>query len=398
MTEMSVDIRKLIDRYVGIPLLACITLLCRKKGRKKTDSSLDTEIRSVLAIYLSGIGDTVMIASCLKQLAKRYPSARVSFLASSQNYEIIKENPYISQGLCLDKTKGIGGFTKSLVQIIKTLRRSVYDIVIDFEQFLRLSAIISVVLKAKRALGFETINQYRHYGYTDTFRFDPSKHTLYNFFSLLGLLEMHQEPGGMEEIYVSKRDKALATTLVDQCGISEKDVVVGIHPGSGDTARSRRWEPANFTAIANLLLDNYDAKILLTGTRDESMLINCIWSGIKDRGPGFNLAGKVTLAQLPYVIRQCHVFLSNDTGPLHIAAAMKVPVIALFGPNTPLRYGPIGNKHYIIYKDAACSPCIIAHEGVVPQCRDNKCMKDITVDEVWAAIRSAVSGHPQEKG
>ena len=99
----------------------------------------------------------------------------------------------------------------------------------------------------------------------------------------------------------------------------------------------------------------------------------------------------VTLGQLPFLIKNCRAFLTNDTGPMHIAAAMNVPTVALFGPNTPFRYGPVGNGHVVIYKKLECSPCIIAHEGKVPYCKDNKCMQAISVDEAWHALESVLS-------
>jgi ADP-heptose:LPS heptosyltransferase len=278
------------------------------------------------------------------------------------------------------------GFVKAFVDVVTECRSTGYDVVIDFEQFIRLSAIICLLSKGTQRVGFRTANQHRRLAYTKALPYDPSTHTFDNFLLLLGLLGISEEPGRLEEICTSQKDKAVVTKLIQDSGISNGNLVIGIHPGSGGTAKSRRWEPSNFSKMADLLIEHYGARIVFTGTRDEHGLIDSILSGAKNKRDCLNFAGRVTLGQLPFLVNRFQGYLSNDTGPLHIAVAMKVPVVALFGPNTPLRYGPIGDGHRVIYKALECSPCIIAHEGIVPYCKNNRCMQDIGVDEVWKAL------------
>jgi lipopolysaccharide heptosyltransferase II len=357
---------------------------------RRADELSKDKVKKVLVIYLSGIGDTVMVLSCLRFICKNYPNAEISVLASSRNYEIVKASPYCSRLFYLDTTEGISDFIRIFIRIMKELRRIECDLVIDFEQFLRLSAIITFLSKARQRVGFRTPNQYRHWAYTETLTYDPSAHNFDNFLRLLNLLGIYDKPRELEQIYVGKEDRTVVERLIQENGISHRDLVIGIHPGSGSTGVSRRWEPAKYGAIADLLTDHRGAKIVFTGTRDEQGLVRSILSTTRNTTSCSNFAGKVTLGQLPFLIKRCRVFLSNDTGPLHIAAAMKVPVVALVGPNTPMRYGPIGEGHSIIYKSLDCSPCIVAHEGIVPNCEDNRCMQEITVEEVWKALDSAL--------
>ncbi|MGA1868903.1 MAG: glycosyltransferase family 9 protein [bacterium] len=390
MIRNLIDVRKLIDRYVGIPLLFSLRLQNFCSGRPKADILPDEKVSKVLVIYLSGIGDTVMILSCLKHIREHYPDAEISILASSQNYEIVKANPYASKIFHLDTTRGMSGFMGTFVSITRELRRIGYDIIIDFEQFLRLSALICSLSKGKKKVGFRTTHQHRHYAYTNTLSYDSSIHTLDNFLGLLNLLGINNKPKELEEIYVSEEDRSVVTSLIQENNIVDTDVLIGIHPGSGNTGISRRWEPCRFSAIANLLIKHYNAKIIFTGTKDEEWLIESILFGIDYSTNCYNFAGKVTLGQLPFLLGRFHAYLSNDTGPLHIAAAMNVAVVALFGPNTPVRYGPLGNGHCVINRGLACSPCILAHEGKVPYCRNNRCMQEISVDEVWKALERVI--------
>lgn len=386
-----IDIRKFIDRYIGIPLLFVLGKLHNSINRKQMQETLNTEVKQVLVIYLSGLGDTVMVLSCLRHIRKYYSNAEISILVSSQNHGIVKSNQYASRVFCIETKKGIRTFAKSFLGIAKELWKTGYDIVIDFEQFLRLSAIICLLARGKERIGFTTSHQYRHLSYSRTIYYSPSIHTFNNFVRLLGLLGIHCEPDTLEEIHVSKKDKAILAGILQHVGISNTDWVIGIHTGSGNTGISRRWGNDKFGHVVRRLITQYDAKIILTGTKEEKPFIDSIIDNADSRNNVFNFAGMVTLSQLPFLIKNCCAFLTNDTGPMHIAAAMNVPTVALFGPNTPLRYGPVGNGHVVIYKKLECSPCIIAHEGKVPYCKDNKCMQAISVDEVWHALESILS-------
>ncbi|MGP8330641.1 MAG: glycosyltransferase family 9 protein, partial [Methanosarcinaceae archaeon] len=270
----------------------------------------------------------------------------------------------------MKQKKGTWAFAKSLLRIVKELRKIGYDIVIDFEQFLRLSAIICLLTRGKERIGFATSHQCRNIAYAHTSYYSPFIHTFNNFIQLLSFLGIHCEPDTLEEIHVSRKDKAVVAEILHHVGISNTDLVVGIHTGSGGTGVSRRWGDDKFGYIIRRLITQYDAKIILTGTKEEKPFIDSIIDNTDSRNNVFNFAGMVTLGQLPFLIKNCRAFLTNDTGPMHIAAAMNVPTVALFGPNTPFRYGPVGNGHVVIYKKLECSPCIIAYEGKVPYCKD----------------------------
>jgi len=393
MTKDLFDVRKIIDRYVGIPLLVGTRLFHTFKGSRFGENGHGKEAKKILVVYLSGIGDTVMLTTCVEAIAKAYPTAHISFLSSSQNHNIVKDNPYLVGCHRLETTKGVATFFRSLTEIVRNIQCTGYDLVLDFEQFLRLSAIMCLISKAKITVGFRTRHQSRHLAYTHTCPFDPSLHTLKNFCRLLDSSGIATEAKHLTPIAVTKEDRDLVTDILTEHGISNKLLLVGIHPGSGGTATSRRWKPDNFGIVADRLITDHHATVVFTGSQKEWTLIEDIRSNMKYRSSSFNLAGKLTLSQLPAAIQRFSAFVSNDTGPLHIAAAMQVPVVALFGPNTPSRYGPIGRRHQIIYKSLDCSPCIIAHEGKVPYCRNNRCMREITPEEVCKTIENILTGH-----
>ena len=153
------------------------------------------------------------------------------------------------------------------------------------------------------------------------------------------------------------------------------------------------WPIENFAKlIEQICSKKKNAKIILIGADYEKKLNNSILNLIDSKrikNNAFNYAGRFTLKQTFYLISKCNIFIGNDSGPMHIGAAMGVKTIGLFGPNLPIRFGPLNKKSRAIYKQMPCSPCINVHKGQVPECmhgetsRDyQKCMKEIKIKDV----------------
>ncbi len=152
---------------------------------------------------------------------------------------------------------------------------------------------------------------------------------------------------------------------------------IGINPGS-TYGPAKRWLPERFAGVGKRLVSEHKARILLFGQRQEKGLSDFIAGRIGENC--LNLAGKTTLAQLAALLERCNLLLTNDTGPMHIAAALGVPVIAVFGPTDPRTTAPAGEKHIIVRKPVACSPCL---KRRCPT--DHQCMKEIGVEDVFNA-------------
>jgi heptosyltransferase-2 len=151
------------------------------------------------------------------------------------------------------------------------------------------------------------------------------------------------------------------------------------------------WPSERYAELCNGIIKKRKAKIVFIGDENEIKLINSIHQKIENKNNTINLAGKITLNQLFYLISRCSLFIGNDAGPMHIAAAQGIETLGLFGPNLPIRFGPYGKGNIGLYKGYNCefSPCINVHLGQVPDClypkkSDDyqKCMKNISVDDV----------------
>jgi heptosyltransferase-2 len=161
-------------------------------------------------------------------------------------------------------------------------------------------------------------------------------------------------------------------------GVNESDILIGIHPGG---IPSHRWPAESFSMLMKSLAKDRPVTFVITGDKNDFWLANAVLARSEVRA--LNLAGKFNIPELAVLIRRCSLFISNDTGPMHIAAMLRVPQVAMFGPGYIKRYDPsrISDKAVVLHKSVDCSPCD------KPDCPDLKCLKVITVDQVLSAAR-----------
>ena len=159
----------------------------------------------------------------------------------------------------------------------------------------------------------------------------------------------------------------------------------------------RQYE--RYAELCDEIIAKHNAKIIFVGNSDEIELVEIIQKNMELKDKTINAAGKITLNQLFCLIGKCNLFIGNDAGPMHIAAAQGIKTIGLFGPNLPVRFGPYGKGNIGLYKGYNCefSPCINVHKGEVPDClypRNSndyqKCMKNISVDDVLKEVEKLI--------
>ena len=176
------------------------------------------------------------------------------------------------------------------------------------------------------------------------------------------------------EFFISQEDKKFAQDILKNNNITDNDFSIAINPGGN--WRPKRWIKDNYVELADALLKKFNAKIILTGAKKDIPLVDDIKMSMQ--GTPLVLAGKTTLKQLAAVMQSVNLVISADSGPMHIASAMGVNIIALFGPTLPSITGPLGEgKSIILQKSTECKlPCYDL------KCVDYRCMKAITVDDV----------------
>ncbi len=345
------------------------------------------ESMRILVVKLVAIGDLVVALPTIKALQKSFKRAHLVMLVTPRVKEVVEGLPYLNEIIYYDifgKHRSIVGFFKFL----KEVRKRRFDLVIELDHYYRISTIISYISGARERIGFDLSGQGRRGLFTKRVPYRIDCHEVEAFLETAKAVgaEISNKDKQLIEIWCSEADKKYVADLFKEWEITPSDRLVGIHPGSGITALSRRWMPERFAEVADWLISTYGVRVIFTGSKDELELITAIRSQM--HAESIVSAGKTTLKQFAELTRHCELFISIDTGPMHIAAAMKTRVIGLFGPNTPVKWGPYGDGNIAIYKKIPCSPCTRQYLGQISRCKESKCMEAILCEDVMVAVKS----------
>lgn len=370
---MGIKAIKLMDKIVGAPLCYVLGLLKIPWAFRKP--------KRILVIQLWGIGETILTLPALEELRRMYPEAKIEALTTERNAGVYRDNPHVDRVHSIQTSmRGIMGFARKNVKA--------FSLVIDMEEYLNVSALIAYMVGMYR-VGFS--HGARSMIYHRKVLYNDKQHVVQTFLDLARSLGGAKNHDSLEKLKFSAADRRKVDALLRKNKVGKKDRVIGIAPGTAESAPCRMWPLERVAELADHLIAQREAKVLLIGTKAESGLVNQIIGKMEHKGSAIDLTGKVDLKGLFCLVTRCRLFIGNDSGGMHVAAAQGVPTIGLFGPNLPQRFGPYGKGSVGIYKGEICefSPCINVHLGEVPDClyprasKDyQKCMKSISVGEV----------------
>jgi heptosyltransferase-2 len=386
---MKRKVLRSIDKSAGRLVTLILTGYDRTLGylmrRLAPQSQPGRPPKRILAIKIVGIGDTVLMLTPLTALRRRFPEAKITALVTPLSSGIISRQPMIDDVMVYDilgKQQGV----LDLLKLMWELARRRFDCVIDFEQYFQFTAVLGYLSGAPLRIGLYNRNHRKHL-FTHPVFLDPDSHMVDIYMKLLEPLGIQADPvKTLEDIHVSAEDESEILTLLGHAGIEEDQLLVGIHAGSGPRAPHKRWALERFVEIIQRLKHNLNPQVVLTGSKEEQQLVDRIIDLAGAEGV-HNMAGRLSINQTAALIRRCDLFLSNDTGPMHISAAVGTPTIGLFGPEAPCRYAPVGARNVYIHRPIECTPCVHIYAGRADECKDPICMKRISVVEVWAAIQ-----------
>ena len=329
---------------------------------------------NILVIKLRHIGDVLLATPVLRALREAYPEARLTLLVNRGTETVVAHNPDVTEVLCVEK-----GGLKEQVKFVRMLRQRAFDCVIDLTDGDR-SAAISLATRASMRVGFNAEHRWRGLLYSTVAKPRPTDQHRVDY-DLCALRNLGLDPKpGTPVLYVSQAEEQAVDTWLHEAGlVSTKHVprLLLLQPGARYALKV--WPHDRFVELADRLADRFDCRILLGGDQREREIAEQI--ARKAHCEPKVVAGKFSLLQYASLVRRCALFIGNDGGAMHIAAAMGTPVVALFGPTYPRRWGPRGGPAQVIYKGLDCRACY--H----PTCLrgDDSCMQQITVDEVFEA-------------
>lgn len=329
----------------------------------------------ILIIRLSSIGDILLATPLVRILRQKFPDAQIDFLTKSRFAELLQSNPYLDQVIPFDDTAGFG----ELKHIKQRIKQTKYDWFVNIHNNLRtayLSRFNPIPHKFKlnkRALKRFLLVKFKWNFYQ---KLVPVYQRYLEPMNSFGIIDDGQ---GLDIFLTS----AAVTKIQQKYAefLSEHKLIIGIVPGAGYA--TKRWLPERFAQVADQLTTQYGPGIVLFGGDREIALHEEILSQMQT--PALSLAGKLSLQESAAMMRHCHLVISNDSGLMHLAAALKKKLIAIFGSTTrELGFFPVAPKQIILEHPLPCRPC--THIGL-HQCPEKhfNCMKQISTTAVLEA-------------
>jgi predicted lipopolysaccharide heptosyltransferase III len=326
----------------------------------------------ILVIKLRYVGDVLLATPVLSRLRESFPKAHLTMLVNPGTDDVVRDHPALDEVLVLER----GNLARQW-RFVRDLRRQRFDLVIDITDADR-SALLSWLSRAPMRLGYNSEGRWRGILYTQVVEADRfAMHTVrYHLKATeaLGLASSPSEP----MLIVAPEARREADRLLQEAGVDGARPFVCLHPGARWWFKA--WPADRYSALADLIQTETTAQALFLGGDQERSLESRIADGMKTTFR--SLIGKTSLRALAPVLERAVLMVSNDNGPMHMAAALRVPVIGLFGPSDPAVWGPWGDGHRTFYKGLDCRACF--H----PDCfrGEQNCMRLITLEEVWKAV------------
>ena len=332
------------------------------------------KLQNILIIKLRHIGDVLLSTPVLRGLRAAFPDARLTMLVNRGTEGVLAHNPDVNEVLCLEK-----GSWNAQLKFVQLLRGRAFDGVIDLTDGDR-SAAISLATGAPVRIGFNAEHRWRGLFYSQVAKPRPmDQHRVDYDLCALRALGLDPKPG-TPTLYPSPAEEQVVEAWLQETGLLSAQgspLLVLLQPGARYSLKV--WSSERFAQLADRLADRFACQILLGGDQREREVAEQV--ARKVHCSPKVVAGKFSLLQFASLAKRCALFVGNDGGAMHIAATMGTPVVALFGPTYPQRWGPRGGPTEVIYKGLDCRACY--H----PTCLrgDDSCMQQITVDEVFTA-------------
>ena len=342
--------------------------------------------KRILVLRYRFIGDTILTVPFLRNLRRAEPDAWIAWVVAPGSTDVVRGIPYVDELIYWDPVtihadcRATHRTLSAKIAFLRELRSKGFDKAYVLKRSFS-SAVMAWLSGARERVGFDT--EGRGFLLTKGVKYRHDQHEVNNF---LDVLRADGVPVADDhlEAWLSEEEKAFAADFFAANGISETDTVVGIHPFAAN--QTRAWHEDNYIEVAHALQRRYGVKIVIFGGARDVELGNYL----KDRiAPEPVLAvANTTLRQTMAILSRLNLLLCNDSGIMHLAASLGTPLAALFGPQSPVKFGPWGNGCKVIYSKFPCSPC---RQKFFQECKPSprskpECMEAISVEDVLETI------------
>jgi heptosyltransferase-2 len=345
-------------------------------------------IKNILVRGPNWLGDAVMCEPALRGLRRLFPDAQISLLVKPAVADLFGGHPALTRVLTYESTGRHAGLSGKWA-LAEQLRRQSFDLAVLFQNAFE-AAFLTFLAGVPRRYGYATDG--RSLLLSEQVAAPDRRalaHQVRYYWDLLKPLGLTGDPPAPELVVSPEEEQAIAERLA-KGGLTANDVIVGINPGS-TYGGAKRWLPERYAEaterLCRTIQESRDQQVgvVIFGAKGEERLGQEIAARLSSRS--LVLSGATTIRELMAAVKRCAMLLTNDTGPMHIASAFQVPLVAIFGPTDWRTTSPFGSAHAIVRQPVDCAPCLLRECPI-----DHRCMTRVTVDQVYEAGLSRLSG------
>jgi heptosyltransferase-2 len=337
-----------------------------------------SNIKRLLIRSTNWIGDAVMTTPAVRAIRKNFPDTRISILTKPWVAPVFSDSPYVDNLLIYDKAEKHKGMVGK-IRLARELKQYSFDAAILLQNAFE-AALITFFAGIPCRIGYNT--DVRGFLLTHSVPCTPQIKKMHQTGYYLGILQgigLKTDGLGLD-LVVNKKYQKRAAEILEEHGISMSDRLVGINP-SATFGPAKQWFPERYAGLSDKIHEVFGANILLFGGPEDKELGHRIAQMMQH--PLVDLCGKTKLEEAIALINMCNLFITNDSGLMHVAAALDIPLIAIFGSTNPITTGPRSKRSKIVRVSIKCSPCL------KPKCPEGhlRCMDQIDIDMVFEAVK-----------
>lgn len=394
---MSLDRMKAIDLWLGLPLCAIVGLLLRGwETIVPRSHAVPAKPRRILVMKFFGLGSVVLAGPMLRAIRHRYPDSTLTFLAFGPTAELMERMELCDEVWRL-RTDGILRFGWDVLHHVIRCARTGVDVCIDLEFFSKFSTLMSALSLAQVRVAFHLNSFWRSAVVTHPVYYNYYRHVTDVYAHAARAIDATVDDVSPCRLTVDEADLDRCRERLRSAGWNGEDRLVGVNVNAGELSFERRWPRERFAELVARVVETPGVCVVLSGTGEESEYVDGIVAELEPaaRSRVLNMAGQLRFGEFIASMDLYDFFLTNDSGPLHLAYSQGVDTISLWGPGRPSFYGPLIGNHSTFYKYLRCSPCLYMFTSQVGQWCEHRadCMQAIEVDEVWHTVQNYLT-HP----
>ena len=380
---MKFRLAAFLDVFMGKPLLSFVSVLPPRPKR----ISKGIAFKRVLVMKFWGMGSILEATPFLRTVRQEYKNVPIDILTFSGNKQMVENMGLFDKVHVMDFKKGLHRLFLQIAGFIFHYRGK-YALIVDLEFFAFFSALMTKMLAPAYAIGFKSFFIRRNRCYSRTVVFDHSSHVRTIFLKFLDGLYI-KRPVDLSLSYpiIHAEKKTTALSKFPELN-DDNHIRIAVNINSSELCLNRRWPENNFRSlIKHIQSDFSDVRIYLVGDSKEQAVVSSFFESLANKSGIYITAGHLDIIEFSFVLTKMSCLITSDSGPLHIAEALGVPVVCFYGPETPNLYGPLSGASMVFYKNMFCSPCLNTYDQKKSRCMDNQCLKAISPEEVYGQMK-----------